>query len=83
MLHQTIQIYLKIRILSIRIFRFCISIYGIIRIKSVFYSLCFGEDAPSARAASRFVECFYTWETRTRTVEVENDDGTVTSMEES
>ena len=35
-----------------------------------------------ARAASRFVECFYTWETRTRTVEVENEDGTVTSTEE-
>ena len=38
--------------------------------------------APSARAASRFVECFYTWETRTRTVDIESDDGTVTSMEE-
>ena len=47
-----------------------------------FYALCFGEDAPSARAASRFVECFFIWETRTRTVDVENDDGTVTSMEE-
>lgn len=33
-------------------------------------------------AASRFVECFYTWETRTRTVDIENDDGTVTSTEE-
>ena len=53
-----------------------------IRVKAVFYALCFGEDAPSARAASRFVECFYNWETRTRTVDVENDDGTVTSMEE-
>ena len=53
-----------------------------IRIKAVFYALCFGEDAPSARAASRFVECFFIWETRTRTVDVENDDGTVTSMEE-
>lgn len=28
------------------------------------------------------MECFYTWETRTRTVEVESEDGTVTSMEE-
>ena len=27
-----------------------------IRIKAVFYALCFGEDAPSARAANRFVE---------------------------
>ena len=47
-----------------------------------FLCLCFGEDAPSARAANRFVECFYTWETRTRTVDIENDDGTVTSTEE-
>lgn len=53
-----------------------------IRVKAVFYALCFGEDAPSRRAANRFVECFYTWETRTRTVDVENDDGTVTSTEE-
>ena len=53
-----------------------------IRVKAVFYALCFGEDAPSARAASSFVECFYTLETRTRTVEVESEDGTVTSTEE-
>ena len=53
-----------------------------IRIKPFFYALCFGEDAPSARAASRFVECFYTWETRTRTVDIENGDGTVTSTVE-
>ena len=53
-----------------------------IRVKAVFYALCFGEDAPGRRAANRFAECFYTWETRTRTVDVENDDGTVTSMEE-
>ena len=30
-----------------------------IRVKAVFYALCFGEDAPSRRAANRFVECFY------------------------
>ena len=53
-----------------------------IQVKAVFYALCFGEDAPGRRAANRFVECFYTWETRTRTVEVENDDGTVTSTTE-
>ena len=54
----------------------------LIRVKAVFYALCFGDDAPSRRAANRFVECFYTWETRTRTVEVESEDGTVTSTEE-
>ena len=53
-----------------------------IRVKAVFYALCFGEDAPSRRAANRFVECFYNWETRTRTVEVESEDGTVNSTEE-
>lgn len=53
-----------------------------IRVKAVFYALCFGDDAPSRRAANRFVECFYTLETRTRTVEVESEDGTVTSTEE-
>ena len=54
----------------------------LIRVKAVFYALCFGDDAPSRRAANRFVKCFYTWETRTRTVEVESEDGTVTSTEE-
>ena len=54
----------------------------LIRVKAVFYALCFGDDAPSRRAANRFVKCFYTWETRTRTVEVESEGGTVTSTEE-
>lgn len=54
----------------------------LIRVMAVFYALCFCDDAPSRRAANRFVKCFYTWETRTRTVEVESEDGTVTSTEE-
>ena len=54
----------------------------LIRVKAVFYALCFCDDAPSRRAANHFVKCFYTWETRTRTVEVESEDGTVTSTEE-
>lgn len=54
-----------------------------IRIKAVFYALCFGEDAPSARAADRFVECFYTTETCTRTVEVTQEDGSVITEEET
>ena len=53
-----------------------------VRVKATFYALCFGEDAPSARAANRFVECFYTTETRTRTVEVELEDGTICETEE-
>lgn len=31
-----------------------------IRVKAVFYALCFGEDLPSARATDDFVGCFYT-----------------------
>lgn len=54
----------------------------LIRVKAVFYALCFCDDAPNRRAANRFVKCFYTWENRTRTVEVESEDGTVTSTEE-
>ena len=49
-----------------------------IRVKAIFYALCFGEDAPSRRAANRFVECFYVEEQRTRSVEVVHEDGTVT-----
>ena len=53
-----------------------------IRVKAVFYALCFGDDAPSTRAANSFVGCFYTTETRTRTVEVTLADGTTSTEEE-
>lgn len=53
-----------------------------IRVKAVFYTLCFGDDAPSTRAANSFVGCFYTTETRTRTVEVTLEDGTTSTEEE-
>lgn len=52
-------------------------------VKAVFMALCFGEDAPSRRAANRFVECFYRTETRARTVEVTLEDGTTAAEEES
>ena len=52
-------------------------------VKAVFMALCFGEDAPSRRAANRFAECFYRAETRTRTVEVMLEDGTTSTEEES
>ena len=54
-----------------------------IRVKAVFYALCFGEDAPSRRAANRFVECFYMTEERTRTIQVTAQDGTVTTETET
>ena len=39
-----------------------------IQVKAIFYALCFGEAAPSQRAADRFVDCFFITEQRTRTV---------------
>ncbi|MBR4132412.1 MAG: hypothetical protein IKT99_05490, partial [Oscillospiraceae bacterium] len=46
-----------------------------IRIKAVFYALCFGERAPNQRAANRFVECFYTTEERSHEVTVRDENG--------
>lgn len=43
-----------------------------IRVKAVFYALYFGEDTPSRRAHRQFVDCFVTYEERTRTVTVED-----------
>lgn len=58
--------------------------YGLdpIRVKAAFYALCFGEEAPSRREATRFVECFFTRETKTREVEVVLEDGTTTTEQE-
>ena len=47
-----------------------------IRVKAVFYAIFFGEDAPSKRAHKQFVDCFVTYEERTRTVT--GEDGTET-----
>jgi hypothetical protein len=40
-----------------------------LRIKAVFYSLFFGADNPQSHADRAFVDCFLTYETRTRTSE--------------
>ena len=53
-----------------------------IQVKAIFYALCFGEAAPSQRAADRFVGCFFITEQRTRTVLVELEDGSVIEQEE-
>ena len=50
-------------------------------VKAVFYALCFGEEAPSRRAAGDFVGCFYTVETRTREVEVYDSATNTTTTE--
>lgn len=44
------------------------------RVKAIFYSLFFGADSPSRLEHRKYVECFVTYEERTRTVE--NEDGT-------
>ena len=53
-----------------------------IQVKAIFYALCFGENAPSQRAADRFVDCFFITEQRTRTVVVELEDGSIIEQEE-
>lgn len=45
-----------------------------VRVKAIFYALYFGADSPSRTDHRRFVDCFVTYEQRTRTVE--NGDGT-------
>ena len=53
-----------------------------IQVKAIFYALCFGENAPSQRAADRFVDCFFITEQRIRTVTVELEDGSIIEQEE-
>lgn len=52
------------------------------RVKAIFYTLCFGESAPSDREADAFVACFYTTEQRIRPAGTELADGTVTTEDE-
>ena len=54
-----------------------------IRVKAVFLALCFGEPTPTARAADRFVDCFYSEEEATRSVESVDGEGNVTTEEET
>ena len=54
-----------------------------IQVKSVFFALCFGDNAPTRAAADRFVDCFYKTETRTRMVTVVQEDGTEELVEET
>ena len=53
-----------------------------IQVKAIFYALCFGETAPSQRAADRFVDCFFITEQRTRIVVTELEDGSTVENEE-
>ena len=53
-----------------------------LQVKAIFYALCFGESAPSQRAADRFVDCFFSTEQRTRIVITELEDGGTVECEE-
>lgn len=54
-----------------------------IRVKAVFLALCFGENAPTARAAGHFVDCFFTTEEAVREVETVDEAGNTVTEEES
>ena len=53
------------------------------RVKAVFYTLLFGTDTPSSQASRAFVDCFVTYEERTRTVTSTGEDGAETETEET
>ena len=48
-----------------------------LQVKAVFYALCFGDEAPTRRAAANFVDCFYRLEERVETTTTEMEDGSV------
>ncbi len=48
-----------------------------LQVKAIFYALCFGDDAPTRRAAANFVGSFYSLEERTETTTDVLEDGTV------
>ena len=48
-----------------------------LQVKAVFFTLCFGDEAPTRRAAANFVGCFYRLEERVDTTTTELEDGSV------
>ena len=53
------------------------------RVKAIFYALFFGTDAPEGQADQDFVDCFVTYEERTRTVTTTDKEGNEVETEES
>lgn len=53
------------------------------RVKAVFYALYFGEKQPSQRAHQQYLDCFITYEERTRTVTEVDDAGNEVEVEET
>ena len=54
-----------------------------IRVKAVFYALYFGADDPAAHAGQGFVDCFVTYEERTRTVTTVDEEGNEVETQET
>ena len=54
-----------------------------IRVKAMFYALYFGAETPSVQAHQEFVDCFVTYEERTRTMTVTDKDGNKVEQEET
>ena len=54
-----------------------------VRVKAVFFALYFGTDDPAAHAGQTFVDCFVTYEERTRTVTEADDAGNEVEVEET
>ena len=52
-----------------------------VRVKAVFFALYFGADDPAAHAGQAFVDCFVTYEERTRTVTTVDEDGNEVTFE--
>lgn len=53
-----------------------------VRVKAMFYALFFGAEQPGTRATADFVDCFFTYEERTRTVITTDEDGNEVETEE-
>ena len=53
------------------------------RVKAIFYSLFFGAETPSHLDHLKYVDCFVTYEERTRTVTTTDADGNESSHEET
>lgn len=54
-----------------------------VRVKAVFFALYFGADDPAAHTGQDFVDCFVTYEERTRTVTTVDEDGNEVETQET
>ena len=54
-----------------------------VRVKAVFFALYFGADDPAAHAGQTFVDCFVTYEERTRTVTTVDEEGNEVETQET